>query len=501
MLRRVRPLCQIRLNSNVPRRPDEPGDLENIPKHSNVSSSGSIPPIKSSISNMLAKKKVEYNPEDNKEGVTYEFHAPQSPLEARNEQIRKSHQTSKWRKMLPSLAVGGALIWGFYAYNYFTADKKETIPDLLLPDRFLPYLVSFKYQVDQDHYLIELTRKNRGSILAPHQQLFNGKRLWSVDIKQPEINIVRNYTPLPLYVAGIDPDTHEPHLRLVTKPEEEGKFVLLVKRYDNGEFSRWLTSRNLLDEVELRGPVVEYKVPYHPLDKFPARPQLQPLLSKIQPDPEYPENIPKPETWTFYAAGTGVLPLLQMLYSPNPPKGFINAYVSLRNESNLPSQLKTLNYFAEKCGRAKFTYLISDNGDKLQAKHVSRPTLPNFSGLMDVKISEEVYRQKLLAQKRQEVKNQIQGARIEEQPLQKEDVIPKLDIRLQPQNAFQQFNFFRKQPPQVYPSFAFICGPESYISYVSGRANLNNLEQKDTGDIGGLLKDKGWTLSNIKRLI
>ncbi|KAG7741004.1 hypothetical protein KL923_001645 [Ogataea haglerorum] len=66
---------------------------------------------------------------------------------------------------------------------------------------------------------------------------------------------------------------------------------------------------------------------------------------------------------------------------------------------------------------------------------------------MDVKISEEVYRQKLLAQKRQEVKNQIQGEPIGELSSQQEEIIPKLDIRLQPQNAFQQFSFFRKQPP------------------------------------------------------
>ncbi|GME82970.1 unnamed protein product [Ambrosiozyma monospora] len=331
--------------------------------------------------------------------------------------------------------------------------------------------------------------------------------MWSIEIKQPDINIVRNYTPLPLYVAGTDPITKEPHLRLVSESEEQGKFIIIVKKYKQGEFSRWITGLNLLHQVEIRGPIVEYKFPGHPLDKFYIkRPQLANLLSKIKPDPEYPEKLPKPENYVYYGAGTGILPLLQLIYSPNPPKGFIEAYLSIHSESNLLDQFKTLNYFAEKIGRVKFHYFIGEKGEHLGSKDILKPTLPNFTGLSDIKLSEEQYREKLLAEKRVEVKRQIANGGIsneDKKPIQGEEdhTIPKLDVsKFKPDNAFQQFNIFKKRKTTHDPSFAFVCGPEGYMANVSGKSDLNNLDMVDNGPIGGKLREKGWTLKNIKRL-
>lgn len=484
--------------------------------------SASLPAIDPSLKELMTKPKTEYNPLMNAQQNSYEFKAPKSPKQLYKQQLEeKSRPKSKLRKMLPSLLICGGLCWGIFTYYYITKEKDPNVDRdtaLLRDDKFLPYIVTFKHKINDDHYLIELTRKNRAEKLIHNEQLFNGDRLWSVEIMQPDINIVRNYTPLPMYVAGIDPTTKEPHLRLVKELEEEGKFVLIVKKYDQGEFSRWLTSRNLLDEVKLRGPIIEYKLPFHPLDRVEERPQMSNTLTSIKPDPIWPENLPKPENFTFFAAGTGIMPLYQLIYSPNPPKGFIDVWYSIKDESEILPQIKTLNFFAEKCGRVKFHYIISNTNkhQHLTAKQIESPTLANYSGGMDLHITEEAYKQKLLREKKLEIQKQLKGEKTAASPplheqklviidsngtqVSSENIIKPIDSKIKPENAYQQWTFFKKSKEFPPSSFAFICGPENYIADISGKPDLNNLEKKDNGPIGGILKEKGWTLNNIKRL-
>ncbi|QPG75690.1 hypothetical protein FOA43_003049 [Brettanomyces nanus] len=502
---------------NVPLR-----DLENFSPDlsSRVSNpSGSLPGMNQEILDLMKHPKVVYNPANNKDETRYEFHAPKTPKEEYKEAIKNKVQgSSKIKKLLPSLLLGAGFLWVIYTYDYFTREKdpyRDTDSSLLREDKFLPYLVSFKYRIDDSHYLIELTRKNRARKLIHNQRLFNGDKIWSIEIAKPDINITRSYTPLPLFVAGFDPLTQEPHLRLVSKAEQEGKFILIVKRYPDGEFSRWLTGLGLLQEIKVRGPIQDYKFRFHPLDHYQARPQLGNTLERTEPDHEYPGHLPKPENFVFYGAGTGILPFLQVLYSPNPPKGITEAFVSVHSESNLMGQLRTLNYFAEKCGRVKFHYLVEDQNQHLSSNDIPSPTFPHFTGAKDLKISEEVYRYKLLQEKKAEVRRQVEG-----DPIKKPDDstsvspssvsygspgpndIPNLDFsKIKPDNAYQQFRFLRGKKELPPPSLAFVCGPDGYIDFVSGKPNLNNTEMKDMGPIGGLLKEKGWTENNVKRLV
>lgn len=64
--------------------------------------------------------------------------------------------------------------------------------------------------------------------------------IWSVYIKDADLQIERPYTPL----TGIDADT--------------GEMRFWVKRYDDGEVSRWICSRTVGDTVEVRGPVLTW---------------------------------------------------------------------------------------------------------------------------------------------------------------------------------------------------------------------------------------------------
>lgn len=62
------------------------------------------------------------------------------------------------------------------------------------------------------------------------------KSIWSVFVKDDDIQVERPYTPL----NGID---------------DEGRMLFWIKKYPKGEVGRWLHSKNTGDKIELRGPL------------------------------------------------------------------------------------------------------------------------------------------------------------------------------------------------------------------------------------------------------
>lgn len=70
--------------------------------------------------------------------------------------------------------------------------------------------------------------------LLPPRDLFDP--IWSVYIKDDDIQVERPYTPL----QGID---------------ENGHLLFWIKKYPKGEVGRWLHSKNTGDKIELRGPI------------------------------------------------------------------------------------------------------------------------------------------------------------------------------------------------------------------------------------------------------
>jgi cytochrome-b5 reductase len=70
--------------------------------------------------------------------------------------------------------------------------------------------------------------------LLPPRDLFDP--IWSVYIKDDDIQVERPYTPL----QGVD---------------ENGHMLFWIKKYPKGEVGRWLHSKNAGDEIELRGPI------------------------------------------------------------------------------------------------------------------------------------------------------------------------------------------------------------------------------------------------------
>lgn len=94
------------------------------------------------------------------------------------------------------------------------------------------------------------------------------KGLWSVEFKQPLLQIARSYTPLP-------PD----------KNATNGELRFLIRKEPNGEMSNYLFRLQANSEIELRGPHVEF---------------------------DLPENV---EEVVFLAGGTGIAPAMQVAHT------------------------------------------------------------------------------------------------------------------------------------------------------------------------------------------
>ncbi|AOA61394.1 Putative protein involved in the ligation of the heme to acytochromes c and c1 [Komagataella phaffii CBS 7435] len=458
--------------------------------------------------------KKQYIPRPNQR-VTYEHQPPPSPSELKAEKVIRKRR-NPWLRFIPSLVVIGGTVWLLFSYNYFFVEDEDL--EFLNPSEFKKYTITFKQQIDEDHYLIELTRKNRSKILNSMKlkmtSMWNGHRLWSVEIKQPDISIVRKYTPLPLYVASNN--SEEPFIKIINSEGEEGKMMLYIKTYPEGEMARWISQTPLYSDLELRGPFVDYEFPFHPLDKATDRPQLRNVLSKLPPDSELPEDMPSPDNYNFFGAGTGISPFLQCLYSPNPPKGKVNLFHSANTEEEIPKVFSSLNYFLQKTSRLNYYRFIRDKGEMIT--DVPASVVSNYRGYKDLKFVKEYEEKKLLKQKMEQLKSgnstddnsstaaaesQVKLAQLQDSEKQRvEPSLAKSKSTSYFDNALQLL-LFKRESNDNSPSpasLSLVCGPEGYISYISGTPDFNNPENIDAGEVSGLLGKKGWTKENVKRL-
>ncbi|KAI0515456.1 Sucrase/ferredoxin-like-domain-containing protein [Xylaria bambusicola] len=111
--------------------------------------------------------------------------------------------------------------------------------------------------------------------------------LWSVEIKQPQLQIARHYTPLPPLpaLAGSEPD-------------EQADLRFLIRRMDGGEMSNYLSRQSVGDTLWLRGPHLGFDV-----------------LRRLGNDSGATKgDAVGPRRIVFLAGGTGVAPALQIAH-------------------------------------------------------------------------------------------------------------------------------------------------------------------------------------------
>jgi cytochrome-b5 reductase len=103
----------------------------------------------------------------------------------------------------------------------------------LSPSYFIPVTISENSQVGPDLALLTLSVPPDSRRSDENDPSLDP--IWSIFIKDDDIQVERPYTPL----FGID----------------EGVIKLWVKRYPRGEVGRWLHSKQAGDTIEIRGPL------------------------------------------------------------------------------------------------------------------------------------------------------------------------------------------------------------------------------------------------------
>lgn len=163
-------------------------------------------------------------------------------------------------------------------YKNQRQQKQQQQVDLTI---FHPFEIVAKQSVSSTCSIFTLKSQSRSrdaSSNSYHELLrdawANGVGVWSVQIKQPQLQIVRSYTPLPPFnrFHGEDEDSSSAELRF------------LIRHEPHGEVSSYLHNLSLGATVHVRGLDVEFEIP---------------------------KNV---DNILFLAGGTGIAPALQVAH-------------------------------------------------------------------------------------------------------------------------------------------------------------------------------------------
>ncbi|KAI5964111.1 CYC2 [Candida pseudojiufengensis] len=460
---------------------------------------------------LLKKDNKPYIPKSQHRRVTFDY--PELPNEDEFNTLNKKPKViTRWSRYFPKILSFIVAGWGAYTLKvwYFdNPEEGETSNDLLSPNEFHKFIVTHKEQIDNDHYIIELKPKYDKWEMsfesnADSKSIWNGNKIWSVEVKQPDINVVRSYTPLPLYYLKSEytrSGERKPLLK-VLNPEtdgikEKGTMCFYVKRYPHGEVSRYITSREVGQELELRGPQIEYKFPYHPLNKLHQRPIFKDLPSKVEPDNSIESikkfnRLPDVDNLNFFAAGTGIAPILQVLFSENPYMGFVNIHYSAQKSGEI-GILERFLFFLSKLDRVNMYFHLDSQGKSsiLNKKDIKKPETPNYITPQRMELKTKA----LSPEESLKLRMSIRNGEGESESYKKlissaEERGERYDSALE---QAMQTSKISKKPAAL----SIVCGPEGYIEYVAGPKDLVN---KSQGVIGGLLGEKNWDNSNVYKL-
>lgn len=469
------------------------------------------------IEKLMSKNNKPYIPKLKHERLTYDY--PGLPNEdafsKHSNDAKKPKTVNRWSRHVPKILTVLVVLWGAYSVKvwYFAPEKGSDSKELLDPYEFHKFVITHKHQVDDDHFLIEIRPKFKNwqySYYAHYENksIWNGDRIWSVEIKQPQIMVLRSYTPLPLYFMKSErtrSGEKDPVLRVIDNDAEDydkgGVMTFYIKRYEDGEVSRYIVNKEVGDEIDVRGPHVEYKFPHHPLKQLHERPGFRDLPSKVEAESlletiKKENGVPDFDNLAFYAAGTGIAPILQVLFSKNPYRGFTTVHYSAKSSSEL-GPLERFLFFLEKLDRIKLVSHIDEKPKtKLKAGDVNKPVPRNYISPM---------RQEIEGLDEGEIKTQspeealkLRMAIMDEPKSSSERTTRANEEKRAPryENALQQATVTSREK-KADPALSIVCGPYGYVDFVSGGKIMATNEQ---GAVSGLLGAKGWDNSNVFKL-
>ncbi|EGV65979.1 mitochondrial peripheral inner membrane protein [Yamadazyma tenuis] len=485
-------------------------------KVKSTSSSAAPAPLENSqVSKFMKKNTKPYIPKLKHERLTYEYPGlPNQDDFTKQSKEGKIKPIKRYTRYIPHMITAVVCVWVGYTIKVwvYPPDEGADSVELLDPESFHKFVITHKQQIDKDHYLIEIAPRFKHwqySFYTDYSQksIWGGDRIWSVEVKQPQIMVVRSYTPLPLYFMKSEytrSGEREPLLKVITPNSNDydhgGVMTLYVKKYDDGEVSKYITNKNVGDELELRGPHIEYKFPYHPLSKLHERPVFKDLPSKVEPEIyadklKLVNNLPDYDNLTFFAAGTGIAPVLQVLMSKNPYRGFITVHYSARGPNEI-EPLERFMFFLEKLDRVKFIRHYDSEQTFLTGKDILKPEPSNYlSPMRKEKIQKlnELTAEDAL-KLRKSILDNDNDTKVDEELEKKLEQFDKTIVHYG--SAIEQAKVTSKQPKKS-SSLAVVCGPDGYVDYVAGPLDKVANEQ---GEVKGLLGQKEWNNANTFKL-
>ncbi|KAF5552035.1 vacuolar amino acid transporter 3 [Fusarium napiforme] len=170
-------------------------------------------------------------------------------------------------RIFPSLIVVGIILVSGGYYLLTPPSRPNTLNDIT----FVPYGITAREAISPTSFVITAVPRTPNPSLPYLDPSDNRWRypLWSVEFKQPEVQISRHYTPLP---------------PLSTEDPTDGSLRFYIRTVGDGEMSNYLGRRQVGEDVFLRGPHVGF---------------------------ELAERLGEHSRLVFLAGGTGVVPGIQ----------------------------------------------------------------------------------------------------------------------------------------------------------------------------------------------
>ncbi|KAK0127020.1 mitochondrial peripheral inner membrane protein [Cadophora gregata f. sp. sojae] len=199
-----------------------------------------------------------------------------TPFRLAKDKIRLSLVATKKPKegSRPKLVVTAiSLLLGLSAVSYYFVNRNSrSDAKIFNPPRFTPFTIVKREEVSPTSIILTLrpqtlVNRPRKLVSDPYQTSWE-KGTWSVEIKQPQLQIARSYTPLP-----------------PNKGDPKGDLRLLIRKEHKGEVSGYLHTLTVGSQIHLRGPHQELDLPERVTDVV------------------------------FLAGGTGIAPALQVAYT------------------------------------------------------------------------------------------------------------------------------------------------------------------------------------------
>ncbi|KAH7224721.1 transmembrane amino acid transporter protein-domain-containing protein [Fusarium oxysporum] len=170
-------------------------------------------------------------------------------------------------RIFPSLIVVGIILVSGGYYLLTPPSRPNTLNEIT----FVPYGITAREAISPTSFVITAVPRTPNPSLPYLNPSDNHWRypLWSVEFKQPEVQISRHYTPLP---------------PLSTEDPIDGSLRFYIRTVGDGEMSNYLGRRQVGEDVFLRGPHVGF---------------------------ELAERLGEHSRLVFLAGGTGVVPGIQ----------------------------------------------------------------------------------------------------------------------------------------------------------------------------------------------